>query len=269
MLGYAARTVPWSRVLAAACLVLLLMELVGRWPQPTWALQGAAVGLLAGAAAWCLDEPAARLVDTAPRSLARRTAARSPAVGFLLVVWVVAAARSWDSLGGHGRTVLLQGVAAVAIALGWTTWRRAGGVATPGNVFAVGVVPAALVWGLSRLSEWVPVFPYVHAEPGDWTASSRGWLVAGVVGMVALVAALSGAHWRLPPGGRGAPPPAGRNAPPPAGRGATPPAGRGATKEPRDPARWAVSSPVPATESSSAVWISAVGTCSAPTEVGP
>lgn len=195
MLGYAARAVPWSRVLPAAGLVLVLMELVRRWPFTTWALEAAAVGLVAGAVAWSLDEPAARLVDTSPRSLAWRTCARLPAVGLVLAAWALAVARTWESFAGHGSTVLLQGLAAAAVAGGWATWRRAGGVAMPGIVFAAGVVPGALVWGLTRLSDWVPVFPYVAAPRADWAASARGWWIAGGLALVVLAAALADARW--------------------------------------------------------------------------
>jgi hypothetical protein len=200
VLGYAALAIPWTRVVPATGLVLVLMELVRRWPYTTWALQGAAVGLVAGATAWSLDEPAARIVDTSPRSLAWRTFARLPAIGLLVAAWVLAAVRSWESLGGHGSTVLLQGVAGVAVAGAWATWRRAGGVAMPGTIFAAGVIPAALVWGLTRLSAWIPVFPYVAAHPNDWAASSRGWWVAGCLALVVLAAALADAHWGRPYG---------------------------------------------------------------------
>ena len=80
MVRYAARAVPWVRISLAAALVALLMELV-RWnPWVLWPLEGTAVGLLAGATAWCFDESAAVVVDVAPRGLAWRTAARTPAV---------------------------------------------------------------------------------------------------------------------------------------------------------------------------------------------
>jgi hypothetical protein len=191
VIRWAARAIPWPRVIPAACLVLLLMELVRRQPHSTWALEGGAVGLVAGAAAWSLDEPAASVVDTSPRSLAWRTCARLPAVGLLLAAWALGTFRCWPSLGGHGPVVLLQGFAAVAVASGWATWRRAGGVAMPGTVFAAGVVPAALAWGLTPTSEWIPLFPHVAAQSSDWAASARGWSIGGCLALVALAAALA------------------------------------------------------------------------------
>jgi hypothetical protein len=205
VIRWAARAIPWPRVIPAACLVLLLMELVRRQPHSTWALEGGAVGLVAGAAAWSLDEPAASVVDTSPRSLAWRTCARLPAVGLLLAAWALGTFRCWPSLGGHGPVVLLQGFAAVAVASGWATWRRAGGVAMPGTVFAAGVVPAALAWGLTPTSEWIPLFPHVAAQSSDWAASARGWSIGGCLALVALAAALADARWwpvRRPRGAR-------------------------------------------------------------------
>src|SRR5215218_9141615 len=116
MLRYAARAVPWLRVSLAAGLVVLLMELV-RWdPWVLWPLEGTAVGLLAGAAAWCFDETAAAVADTSPRGLAWRAAARSPAVLLLILAWAFAAARLGnDATFGHLDAVRVQGLAAIAI----------------------------------------------------------------------------------------------------------------------------------------------------------
>lgn len=70
MLRYAASAIAWWTLAVAACLVVVLMELV-RWdPGTLWPRQGTAVGLLAGSSALCFDERAAAVVDTLPRSLA-------------------------------------------------------------------------------------------------------------------------------------------------------------------------------------------------------
>ena len=110
MLHHAARAVPWGRVALAAALVVVLMELV-RWnPWVLWPLEGTAVGLLAGAAAWCFDETAAAVVDTSPRGLSWRAAARSPAVLLLILAWAFAVARVGnDAAFGHLGAVLVQG----------------------------------------------------------------------------------------------------------------------------------------------------------------
>src|SRR5215218_2945884 len=126
MLRYAARAVPWLRVSLAAGLVVLLMELV-RWdPWVLWPLEGTAVGLLAGAAAWSFDESAAVVVDVAPRGLAWRTAARTPAVLVLAAVWCGVVAHAGDrALFGQSTEVLVQGLVGLAVGSAYATWRRA------------------------------------------------------------------------------------------------------------------------------------------------
>ncbi len=197
MLRYAARAVPWGRIALAAALIVLLMELV-RWdPWVLWPLQGTAVGLLAGAAAWCFDESAAVVVDVAPRSLAWRTAARAPAVLGLALVW---SAVVWHADGaalfGQGPRVLVEGLVALAVGAGYAGWRRAAGEPTPGLVLATAVVPLTSAWALVRpFDSTVPVFPYGTSSAGDWAISTAAWLVLGTVSLVALAAALSDAPW--------------------------------------------------------------------------
>jgi hypothetical protein len=194
VIRYAVHAVPWGLVGVAAVLVLTLMEFVGRWPWQTWALEGAAVGLLAGAAAWCFDEPAAAVVDPAPRSLAWRTLARGSGVLVLATVWAVAVGRAWDSLFGHPWVVALHGVAALVAGAAWATWRRAVGAASPGMSLAISVVPLLTAWALVRpFGEHLPVFPY--SPEGDWGASLAGWAVLCVAAVVLLLAALADAPW--------------------------------------------------------------------------
>lgn len=198
MVGYAARAVPWFRVVLAAGLVVLLLELV-RWnPWVLWPLEGTAVGLLAGAAAWCFDETAAVVVDAAPRSLAWRTAVRSPAVLLLAVTWVavVAHADAAGALFGQGGAVLVQGLAAMAAGGAYACWRRAQGQALPGLLLASAVVPATTVWALVRPFEThLAVFPYGTDSAATWTASGIGWGAAGVAALVVGAAALGDAPW--------------------------------------------------------------------------
>lgn len=196
MIRYAAHAVPWPRVGVSAVLVIVLMELVGRWPWDTWPLQGMAVGLLAGAAAWCFDEPAAAIVDPAPRSLAWRTWARGSGVLVLAVAWALSVGRAWDGLFGHPWVVTVQGAAAMLAGAAWTTWRRAAGVATPGMPLAITVVPMVTGWALTRpLEQQLPVFPYAPEGSGDWGASLAGWTCLGVTAVVILLTALADAPW--------------------------------------------------------------------------
>ena len=88
MLRHAARALPWPLLAATAVLLYTLLRAVEQWPYQIWPLQGLAVGLIAGVAAYAYDEPAAAVVDTLPRGLAWRTAARSLGVLLLLGWWL-------------------------------------------------------------------------------------------------------------------------------------------------------------------------------------
>jgi tRNA(Ile2) C34 agmatinyltransferase TiaS len=190
VIRYAVRAIPWGRTALAGALVVTLMELV-RWnPWVLWPLEGTAVGLLAGAAAWCFDEPCAAVVDTLPRGAAWRTAARTPALVVLLATWTVLALHAGhDALFGHVRAVLVQGLAAMAGGAALAVSSRGRGEAMPGLRIATVAVPVATAWALVRpLQRALPVFPYGTSPTSAWHASTVGWLV------VATVAALGAAH---------------------------------------------------------------------------
>ncbi len=197
MLRHAARGVPWPLVAVTALLVPGLLALVRLDPWTLWPLQGVAVGLLAGAAGWCLDEPAAAVVDPAPRGLAWRTLARATGITALLAAWSAGVWWARDELFDHPWTVFGQGLAATTIATAWVTWQRARGEACPGQRWALAVVPVTTAWALVRpLDRHLPVFPYTSAAPG-WGTSAAGWttvaVLAGVV--LALVLMREGRSW--------------------------------------------------------------------------
>jgi hypothetical protein len=197
MIRYGARAVPWTRIALAAGLVVVLMELV-RWdPWTLWPLQGTAVGLMAGASAWCFDETAAVVVEPAPRGLAWRTLARAPGPLLLLGIWtaVVLHAGS-DTTFGHRNVIWLQGLAAALAGASYATWRRSCGEASPGLAFATAMVPTATAWALLRpLDGQLPVFPYGTTPSSGWDHSTAGWLVLGLCAVVALCAVLGEARW--------------------------------------------------------------------------
>ena len=193
MLRVAMHSLPWGRLAAAAVLLGILMDGVRRWPWVLWPLEGVAVGLLAAAVAWCLDEPAGAVVDAAPRPLWWRTVARMAGIGGLLAVWTVAVWWARHSVFGHPWQVWIQGLAGSALGAAWATWRRSAGVRTPGIAFAAGLVPVAALWALVRpFAEAVPVFPYAD---GAWTTSTTGWIVAGVLALVCLALVLFDPRW--------------------------------------------------------------------------
>ena len=186
MTRHAVRGVPWLVVLFVVAPVPALLRIVEEWPYTMWPLQGIAVGLVAAAATWCFDETAAAVVDTLPRSLAWRTTSRaSSAWPRSSVVWLLSV--GWTSTrllrpAGH---VAWQGVAAVAAASAYATWRRSRGTPTPALGAATGLVCGASFVALARpLEDRLPVFPYL--ETGPWEASAALWTVVGLASVVVL-----------------------------------------------------------------------------------
>ena len=190
MIAYAWRSVPLGSLMVAGGLLVVLMLVVARWPYTMWPLQGCAVGLLAGAAAWCFDEPAAAVADTAPRSLLWRTVARSAGLVVLLLWWGLAVRLAGADLFGHALDVAWQGVVAVLATTAYVTWRRSRGVATPGRATAAAVAPAVAFVALARLyADRVPVFPYTAA--GDWALSRALWTAIALASVTALAVVLA------------------------------------------------------------------------------
>lgn len=191
MMGYAARAVPWGVVLAACVATVLLMAIVAAWTRLTWPLQGIAIGVLAATAAWCMDEAAAAVVDTLPRSLRWRTVARALALAPLFATWAACVLAFGGRLPPHGDVFLLQGAAALLAAVALATWRRARGRATPGVALAAAIVPCVTGVALLRpLAAHVPVFPIWPGE--DWTRATLMWAALGCAAVVLLAATLRG-----------------------------------------------------------------------------
>jgi hypothetical protein len=190
VIRFAARAVPWPLVLLSCALTAALMAMAAAWPRIMWPLQGTAVALLAGAAAWSMDETAAAVVDTLPRPLWWRTAARAIAVVPLGLVWAMCVVIPGDRLPPHGELFLLQGLAALLFAVAFVTWRRARGHAGPGAQFASFVIPAVAFLALARpFPDRLPLFP---VWPGEaWTLSLGIWSTLAVASAALLAVATS------------------------------------------------------------------------------
>ena len=196
MFRHAARAVPWPLLAAAAVLVAAMLRVVEQWPYQTWPLQGVAVGLLAGVAGFAYDEPAADIVDTLPRGLAWRTAARSIAVAGLLAWWVAAVAATRTAYFGHEQDVALQGGAAVLGVVAASAHLRLRGRASPATMVATAAVGTAAYLSLARPAEsWLALFPYTAA--GAWEASRWWWSAIAVLALGVLVLSLSERRVRL------------------------------------------------------------------------
>jgi hypothetical protein len=187
MVRHAVRALPWPLLAAAAVLLYALLRTVQQWPYQVWPLQGLAVGLLAGIAAFAYDEPSAAVVDTLPRGLAWRTAARSLGVALLLGWWLVVVTLTRDAYFGHASAVAWQGLAATVAVVATTAHLRRRGAAGPATVVGTVVVGGAAFWALARPFESrLPIFPFTSA--GHWSDSRALWtgvLVAATVWLVA------------------------------------------------------------------------------------
>jgi hypothetical protein len=174
MIRYAARAVPWGLLGAGAGLMIGLLLLVERWPYMLWPLQGAAVGLLAGTTVWCFNEPAASLVDTMPRSLRWRTAARSTGTLALVAIWLIALQQTRSGYFGHAEDVAWQGITLAAAAAAYMTWQRSRGSTGPARALSAGIVAITLFIALARpFDEVLPIFPYTAGD--DWATSRLLW----------------------------------------------------------------------------------------------
>jgi hypothetical protein len=189
MTGYLARAVPWPLVAAGCVTMAGLLGLVAASPWILWPLEGTAVGVLAGTVAWSMDEPAAAVVDTLPRSLRWRTALRASTVPLVLGVWTTSLVLMRTRIPGHLGLFLLQGIGAACFALAITARQRSRGEPEPGRALAALVVPVATALALARpVADWLPVFP---VWPDDrWALSQLLWSLVTAASLVVLVAAL-------------------------------------------------------------------------------
>lgn len=198
MIGHAARALPWLRLAVAVVVMGALLGAVRYDPWTLWPLQGTAVGLLAGAVGWCLDEPAAAVADCLPRGLRWQTTVRGGGAVALVGLWSVGVWWCRDSLFGHPWSVWCQGVAASAVTLAVVLAQRAAGEPVPGQRWALVTVPTATAWALLHpAGDVLPVFPYGVEGAGTWQASTIGWATAGTLGLVVAATVLGDLHWSV------------------------------------------------------------------------
>jgi len=193
MRTYAAAAVPWHVVVTGCVLVPGLLALVAWRPSVVWPLQGAALGVVGGVAAWSMDEPLAALVDTLPRALTWRTVARCCVVPLVLVAWAVPLVAARDRLPAHLPLFLLQGAGAVLVALAVTVALRRRGAPSPGRRVASIAVPAALALALIRPApRRLALFPVWPTDA--WATSAALWSLAAAAAALVLAGALLREH---------------------------------------------------------------------------
>jgi hypothetical protein len=194
--GIELRAVPWLPVAGGTALGLGALAL-DRWVVPSGPgtfLLWLGLASIASAAGFVYDEPAAAVVDAAPRSRRWRTVRRL-AIGLLpLAAWLAAAAAvarssplSWPALAVTGSGVVLVTLAAAA-------GLRRLGQDTPGEAVAAGVGGGVLVAALVAVPKVGPVL-----EAGD--VSSRGSVWWAALSAAATVVIVWGAADPLRSGG--------------------------------------------------------------------
>ena len=181
---------PWRPVAVLTGAGLLLLGVGVVWPRTVVAGAAVTVGvpLLAGAAAYVLDEAASEAVAAVPTSLRARSGAR-------LVVAAVVVALGALGLAGlalrsgsgakAGITVQLAGLTLVAVAAAAALRRR---LAEPGEVVAGGLIGGVLALVIAHpLDRWVDVFP---TETGQrWAGSLVLWALVTAASIAGLWAA--------------------------------------------------------------------------------
>jgi hypothetical protein len=196
MIRHAARGVPWLLFGAAAALLGALLLVVAWKPYVMWPLQGVAVGLVAGIAAFAYDEPAAAVVDTLPRGLGWRTTARSLGVVGLLCWWLAVVIVTRDAYFGHPADVAWQGVAATVAVVAVTALLRRRGFASPATLVASAVVGGAAYLALARpFDDHLTAFPYTAAA--SWDTSRTLWTTVALIAGMSLFLTLTRTTWGL------------------------------------------------------------------------
>jgi hypothetical protein len=188
MLRYSLRVLPLPVFAAALAAIAGLLWLADRNIYHEWPLVGLAVGAIGAAAGYLFDEPAAAVVDTLPRSLRWRTAARLIPAGVLAAAWIGGLGATDVGLAGRIGVVRLEGVGAILAASGAATVLRRSRVPAPG--FTVGgplLLVTALFAVASPLHRQIPLFEL--GPDGDWAASRALWTAIALSGAAALVTA--------------------------------------------------------------------------------
>jgi len=205
MLRYAAWSPGRAQVVVGTGLVAVLLLGVAESVH-LWRALGLAAAVSVGVGAWAMDEPSARVVDAAPRSLRWRTVARVLGLAPVATAWMVFAHHASGQplplpASGRGWPLAATGVASVLLGASLATVLRRRGWAAPGQQVAVsvGLVVAAL--GAFPKHLWLHLALFPIDGDADWAWALRFWVGALGLSLVALVVATSEGT-QLPPAGR-------------------------------------------------------------------
>jgi hypothetical protein len=188
MLRHALPGAPTVIAAVAVAIAAGLLWLVEVSPPVAWPAVGMAAALLGVASARAFDEPAASIVDTLPRPLWWRTAARLALPVLLAVAWVVTVEVADVRPNGRPDVIRLQGVALILTGAAAATALRRRGRATPGGAIGGGLLLVVTTLAVANPAhEVVPLFPF-HRDP-TWTRA--WWIWAAVAAAAASTLALS------------------------------------------------------------------------------
>jgi len=184
------RAVPWSAVGGITAVAVVTGAGGFAWPGGAQILLPIAFALLAGAAAFVLDEPASAVVDVTPTGRGRRTAVRALALlvplgagtALVLAGALRAVKLPWPAVG-----LALAGSVLLGFAIACVARRYSGEPGTQASAAAAFVLIAPGF--LPFVAGWVQTFPAAGPAPRALSSTTFWWL-AGTACLAAIAASV-------------------------------------------------------------------------------
>jgi hypothetical protein len=182
--GHTARSIPWLPAVAAGALgIVVVAALHDR--DVAAPLQAVSI-LLAGAAGFAFDDPAAEILAASPAPLRRRRTARLALIGppillFWLALVAVQGPASWAE--AWALAAMFAGLVGLSLAIAGVASRRSpagrGGIAVAPGLFILLIVSSLVP------TRWRPL--PMGDVPGGWTPLYLRWGTAAVIGLLVLL----------------------------------------------------------------------------------
>ena len=188
MVAVLLRAVAWPAVGGNTAVAVITGAGGIAWPGGAQILLPISFALLAGAAAFVLDEPASAVVDVTPTGRGRRTAVRAlvllvplgAGAGLVLAGALRAVTLPWPAVGLALAGSVLLGFAIACVA------RRYSG--EPGTQASAAAAFVLIVPGfLPPLPRWIHMFPVTAPHPSG-LSSTAFWSLAGTACLAAIAA---------------------------------------------------------------------------------
>jgi hypothetical protein len=184
------RAVAWPAVGGITAVAVITGAGGIAWPGGAQILLAIAFALLAGAAAFVLDEPASAVVDVTPTGRGLRTAVRALALlvplgagaGLVLAGALRAVTLPWPAVG-----LALAGNVLLGFAIACVARRYIG---EPGALASAAAAFVLIVPGfLPSLARWIHMFPVADPHPHGLSATAFWWL-AGTACLATIAASV-------------------------------------------------------------------------------